>query len=323
MAKIPEVIDPTLTAVDARQVELAAADTYDSTYLGISSIGKSCLRQLWYKFRWASVGAIDNAASVYRLDDGNRCEKVMAGRLRSVPGLDLYSVDTETGKQFGVQFLGGHLRGRVDGVIEGLLQAPKTPHIWENKATKESEVKKLAKLKIAGEKAALKAWNAVYHAAAVLYMRGLDCSRHYMTVCSPGARSAVSVRSSADDAEAERLLAVGEAVVFADRAPPRLSQDPDYFECKWCPALAVCHGNDLGRAHCRSCMHSVVERDGGWSCARWNKSLTLREQHDGCPAHLYLPDMVPGDIAEADDSEEWVEYRLRNGMVWRDGVSQK
>lgn len=319
MAKIPEVIDPTLAAVDAALKKIAETEQYDAAYLGVSYVGRPCLRQSWYRFRWATQG-VDEAPSLRRLEDGRRCEKAMAEQLRYVHALTLQTTCPDDKRQFAVLFLGGHLRGRVDGLIKGLLQAPSTAHVWEHKSTKEAEFKKLAKLKREkGEKAALAAWNEVYRAAATLYLEGLGMSRHYLTVSTPGLREVQSVRSDADPAEAARLLKIAEAIVFADRAPPRLSQDPDYFECRWCPALAVCHGNDLGRSHCRSCMHSTAEQDGTWSCARWNKTLPLADQHQGCPAHLYSPDMVPGEIVAANDAEEWVEYRLRNGMVWKDG----
>lgn len=324
MAKLPEVIDPTLAAMDAALSKIERENAWDSTYLGVSSIGKSCLRQGWYKFRWATLGVIDDPESIKRLEDGNACESIMARRLRYVAGIDLYQFDTETGKQFGVEFLGGHLRGRVDGVIEGLHQAPKTAHAWEHKSVKETDFKKLAKLKREkGEKNALKLWRIEYFSSAQLYMNGLGLERHYMTVTTPGARNDQSVRTDIDPIEAGKLLSFGEAIVFADKAPPRLSQDPEYFECKWCQAFAVCHGNNLARSHCRSCLHSTAERDGTWSCARFNKTLSLTDQREGCPAHLFLPEMVPGSMTSANHEEEWVEYSLRNGMIWRDGVKHE
>ena len=45
---------------------------------------------------------------------------------------------------------------------------------------------------------------------------------------------------------------------------------------------------------------------------------TRREQEAGCAAHLYIPDLVPGE--QIDAGEDWVSYRLPDGTEWRDGV---
>ena len=60
--------------------------------------------------------------------------------------------------------------------------------------------------------------------------------------------------------------------------------------------------------------------DAAWSCARWNKPLSLAEQKAGCPAHLFVPTLVPGEVVDANDEEEWVLYTLHDGREWRDGV---
>jgi hypothetical protein len=46
--------------------------------------------------------------------------------------------------------------------------------------------------------------------------------------------------------------------------------------------------------------------------------LTRREQETGCAAHLYIPDLIPGE--QLDAGEDWVSYRLPDGTEWRDGV---
>ena len=47
--------------------------------------------------------------------------------------------------------------------------------------------------------------------------------------------------------------------------------------------------------------------------------LARREQEAGCAAHLYIPDLVPGE--QVDAGEDWVSYRLPDGSAWRDGVA--
>jgi hypothetical protein len=45
--------------------------------------------------------------------------------------------------------------------------------------------------------------------------------------------------------------------------------------------------------------------------------LSRRDQEAGCAAHLYIPDLVPGE--QVDAGEDWVGYRLADGTTWRDG----
>ena len=51
--------------------------------------------------------------------------------------------------------------------------------------------------------------------------------------------------------------------------------------------------------------------------ARHQAALSRRDQDAGCAAHLYIPDLVPGE--QVDAGEDWVGYRLADGTAWRDG----
>jgi hypothetical protein len=59
--------------------------------------------------------------------------------------------------------------------------------------------------------------------------------------------------------------------------------------------------------------------DAAWSCARWVKPLSTAEQREACPAHLYVPDLVPGEMGEVDEDRETITYTLTDGRIWVDG----
>ena len=141
MVLIPKETDPTLDAIDAQIV--AANPPSSRFYLGASVLGQSCMRQLWYALRWAMVVFFD-ARTLRLFEDGHYTEKQTADRIRMVPGVKLWTHRAD-GQQFGVEAFGGHLRGHKDGVVLGLLQAPKTPHIWEHKSANEKKFKELQK----------------------------------------------------------------------------------------------------------------------------------------------------------------------------------
>ena len=84
----------------------------------------------------------------------------------------------------------------------------------------------------------------------------------------------------------------------------------------------MCWGEEMPRVHCRTCLHATPLLDGnaGWDCARHSKPLSLGEQDAGCPNHLFIPALVPGEQINCSDEEEWIEYRMADGAVWRDGA---
>jgi hypothetical protein len=137
-------------------------------------------------------------------------------------------------------------------------------------------------------------------------------------------------RIETDHAEAIRLFARAERIIkMGEQPPPKLHEDPDAktaFKCRtMCKHLDVCHKYEFSRVSCRTCIHATPETFGDalWSCARWSKPLSLDEQKSGCPAHLFLPSLVPGEIVEANETEEWVLYTLHDGRQWRDGSSRR
>jgi len=356
MVSLPEPTDPTLDAVDAALV--ARRETRFSRRLGASSIGRECERSLWLEFRWAKVPEFDamsikrfedgdrgeaimaerlrmlnpepvDRAAVHDNSHGTYfpgpcLECVEAGwidkdgtPLPTEPVIELCTEDPRTGRQFEFEEIEGHFVFRPDGAILGLLQAPKRWHLWENKVS-EKGPRELSKLKqTIGEKAALKAWSRVYYAQAVIGMWLMGLERCYHTVSSPGMRHTVSCRTEEDDEEAMQLLAKARRIVEAKRAPPKIGEETHYV-CRLCSFRGLCHGDEFGVVHCRSCLHSTPIEKGQWHCQRFGKLLTLETQKEGCPSHKFIPDLVPGEQIDIDEAKEKIYYKLRNGKKWVD-----
>lgn len=288
--------------------------------LGCSEIGNECDRALWYRFRWTSDRQFD-ADTLKLFDDGNHGEAVMAARLRMVNGIEIHTIDSKTGKQFFESACEGHFGGSPDGAIHGLLQAPKTWHVWEHKQVSEKKFNKLKKAVDAfGEKAALRAWDVTYYAQAVLYMHLTQMQRHYLTCSTPGGRNTTSCRTEANPEEAIRLLAKARKIIEAQHAPPRISESATFYKCRFCDHAATCHGDVRPLVNCRTCLHSSPIDSGGWHCARWGEELSIEEQQTACPAHLYIPSMINGMQIDVAEDYSWILYKLRDGSEWRDGV---
>ena len=317
MATLPEIPhDPTLAAMNAA-IEKDGNASPARPYLGMSGIGKPCHRAIWYDFRWASDRYIA-AAGLRAIQDGFVNEDVTAKRLRMIPGIRLWT-EGEDGQQIGCEDLSGHFRGHLDGVIEGLLQAPKTPHVWENKAVNPKKFDVLKKLiSELGEKQALRHWDTTYFAQSQLYMHYQKLTRHYLTENTPGGRDTVTCRTEYDKASAQHYIDLARSIIASEGPPMRMSEDAVHWQCKWCDHHTTCHTPAYPKPTCRSCAHvtPMLDEQGGWHCRQWDDRIPVETQRTGCEAHLYHPDIlhflkpVNGNM-----QQNWVQYQDATGAT--------
>lgn len=280
MAKLPATTDPTLSAADDALV--ATQDRYRRKYLGMSAIGEPCERKLWLSFRWAARETFD-APTLKRFEDGHRTEDLIIARLRLVDGLEIHDRE-EGGGQIACSDFGGHLRGHLDWMCRGLIQAPKAWHVGEMKCS--AKINELGKHKsLLGEKSALQAWNIVYYGQAQMYMMYQNVDRHWLVCTTPGGREWTSVRTEYDPVAAMKLKAKAERIIFTEEAPARIG-DATNFACRWCHFAPICHEKVLPDRACRNCINAEVLREGGWRCAAGNAFGTA------CEAHRWLPSML-------------------------------
>lgn len=262
-----------------------------------------------------------NSVSLKRFEDGHTQEAVMAGRLRLVDGIILETIDPKTGKQFEYTDLNGHLVGKIDGKVTGLLQAPKKLHIWDHKSTSLKKLNEFRKIKAElGEKQTLRKWNIGYYVQAILYMYYEGTDRHYLTVSDSGGRDEDSCRTELDVAFALQMIARGKRIINDPTPPEKISNSKDFWMCRSCTFSGICHDGDMPHRSCRLCVHSSPVENGEYHCARWGKKLTGEEQIAGCPTHLMNPAMVPGEVIEA--TETSITYKLHNGNVWTDSEAK-
>jgi hypothetical protein len=309
MAPIPP---PTSHTVQAIYDAYAASNSeYEAIGISAGTIGKECSRAIWYDFRYVSPPEKLEGRKIRIFRRGDIEETRIIEDLESVGAV-------VTDRQAKVRAVGGHIRGKIDGQVSGLTEAPKTVHVLECKSSNDKNFKPLKKNGV--EKA-----KPEHYATMQLYMhlRGLD--RAFYACTNKNDEEYYSERVKYDAAAALRLLAKGESIIRSDDPPAKISEKPDFFMCKWCRHAPVCHEGAWPRVNCRTCLRSTPEMSGdaAWSCSRWNKPLSLEEQKAGCPTHLFLSGLVPGAQVDSSDEEEWVSYVLKDGTTWRDGGQEK
>lgn len=315
MAELEPVESPTVTAYYAGLVAAEVRDDFHPR-LSASSLGDECSAKLWHAFRWTHAPEVFDGRKLSIFTTGNVWEDRLVTNLRAA-GMEVEAFDIATGEQFRIVFAGGHASGRTDGKILGVVEAPKTWHVLECKSHNHKSFTALKREKVEKSKPSHFAQMQTY-----MHHQGLTRALY------------VAVNKNDDEVYIERidyrldvaldLVAKAERIVTADRPPPRLHDDPSAkmaWQCKFCPALAVCHEGAFARSHCRTCLHATAEMDGDgrWTCARWAKDLSLDEQKAGCPNHLFIPDLVPGEQIDADEAAETITYRMADGSTWVDG----
>ena len=310
--------DPTLEQIDLATVQSNASKIRKPPYLGASTIGDLCERKLWLNLRMAKPEQF-TAPQLYRFEDGYRAEDIMANRFARA-GFNVKTVDPATGFQYGISLVDGHLRGRIDGRITGLLQAPQTEHVWEVKSCDEKKQAELEKLKNQfGEKEALKEWNVLYYAQAILYMHALNLTRHYLVCTSAGARNTIAIRTESNPDYANKLIVKAERIKNSNQLPCGLGENA--YQCKMCNFHSLCYENHVAKANCRTCLHSTPATDGEWQCVKFgNQNIPQNFQEKGCDEHLFIPSLIPyAKPIGANQEQNWVEYQKADGATFKNG----
>jgi len=245
-AMIPiDTRDPTLELIRS-EIVVRQKQEKPREYIGASSIGDECARKLWYQLRMPQAADTFDAATLMRFDDGHRTEALLIERMR-LAGLSVIDRD-DTGEQLRFSHCGGLIAGHIDGLVTGLVQAPKKTHIFEAKCVGDRVFSAFCKLRgTVFEKDVLRSWNMKYYVQAQLYMHfskqfhSSFIDRHYTIVASAGGRDMQSCRTEYDRETALRYIDRAERIAVADREPPRMSDKPDFWLCRMCQFNKECH----------------------------------------------------------------------------------
>ena len=272
-------------------------------HLGGSQIGNSCERALWYQFRHADRPHFQGR-QLRLFQTGDREEERIVQNLRDI-GVTVWDRDPETGKQIRFTACAGHFALSLDGVAEGLPES-KQPHNLEFKTMNDKNFKAL---KAKG----LEEAKPVYYAQAQVGMHLSGLQRCAFIVVNKNDDEMYMERIHYDPAVGMKLVAKAESIIFAEQPPSRISNDPAWFECKFCAFHNVCHMGKLPEVNCRTCARATPERDGDgrWSCAAG------REFGKVCEGHIFNPYVMPWPVEDA--GENWISYLTEDGEVIRNG----
>jgi hypothetical protein len=311
MVALPPEANSTLKSID----EAIAANHQGRRQNRLSGgqIGKPCERAIFYDFRWVTPPETFSARTLRIFESGHIAETRVIKWLRDA-GLNVEDRNPETGDQFEYTSCDGHFVGKLDGIVTGVKEAPKTPHVLEIKSMNDKNFSQLKKHGLAVAK-------PEYLAQIQSYLHISGHTRALFIAVNKNDDELYSERLHYDAAHATALMARAERIKAANEPLAKLTEDPQAFICRFCSSAPVCHlqGGVVPR-NCRTCLHSEPFRQGpAWFCHRHEMILGLDDQKLGCPKHLFLPGLIPGEQVDADQAAETVTYRLADGTTWVDG----
>ena len=316
MTALPETTQPTVDAIwRAREAENANRPQYEGYGISASKLGKECDRELWYDLRWASDPETFDGRKLRIFERGNIEEDRVVEDLKRA-GLTVDEVDPNTGRQWRFSLARGFLRGKADGRVTGVIEAPKARHTLEIKSAKASDWRGVKKHGLRKHKP--DHWHQLHSG-----MAGLGDDRGLYVMVNKDTEEILTERLHFEPAEMTKQEARVERLLDDHTGPQRIADDPAAFACRFCKHSDVCHQAKPARRHCRTCAFFTFTSDGNGHCERFEKPRRPDAQHRGseCPAHLFLPALVAGEQIDADPEAETITYAMHDGSEWTDGAT--
>lgn len=248
-------------------------------HLGASVIGHECAAFVWFAFRWVKF-EIFNGRMLRLFERGNLEETRIIGWLRGI-GFKVWEVDPDTQKQFRIWGVQGHYGGSADSV--GIAPYfPDLPMLLEFKTHN------------------TKSFTNLINKASVVLAK----PRHFAQMCSYGKHFGfkyglyIAVNKNDDDIYPEiveldwnlahDLTNKAQDIIEAKFRPPRISDNPAFYECKYCSFAGICHYNEPVEKNCRSCKMAAPVDDAQWHCSRWQTIIPKDALAKGCEFHVSI-----------------------------------
>ena len=212
-------------------------------YLGASRLGESCSRKLQYEYRKTPPDEPLPGKTVRIFAAGHVFEDLAIEWLR-LAGFELFT-RRQNGHQFGFSVAGGRIRGHVDGIINAVPAAMNLPcpMLWECKSLNDKSWKDTAKRGVAKSKPVYAAQMSTYQAYMEGSIPGISCNPALFTAINKDTAELLFELVPFDAALAQKVSDRAVMILKATACGeilPRISRDPEHFECTFCPYHERC-----------------------------------------------------------------------------------
>lgn len=251
-------------------------------HLGPSALGKDCMREIWYKFRWCHFST--PSARMQRLFNRGHTEEARFKALLKITGVQFSTRRVEYTSDNGLYAMTSDgLMRRVPGLERETLVVP------EFKTYNDKRFKQLVKNGV--EKS-----DPYYYDQCQAYLQKSDAKLCLFLAVNKNDDALHAEWIEQQEAWQNTLEQKAKLIIKTDTPPPKISDDPVFFKCKMCDVKDVCHKNAQPLINCRTCAHWGSD-DVGSFCTSWEASLV---DESGCERHAYNPHLVPAEFDGGD-----------------------
>ena len=239
-------------------------------YLGMTSLGHICDRYLWLSFRWAYY----NTGTPQTKRIRNKLaleEKIVIQELEELGMTVSYSGDEK--KRYHDST--GHCVGYCQGFVTDVPTAEKTEHVLIIKSLSEKVFTQIRRFGV--YRASPK-----YYCLALILMQMSKKKRAFFVLTNRNNEERYYERISYEPNAAKMVEQRGEVIIGSASPPARISEKPEWYQCRGCSAKDVCFKAVQARISCRTCGQATIIHDGTWRCETSGQVLTEEDQDDAC-----------------------------------------
>lgn len=263
-------------------------------WIGASMIGHPCRRYVAYSFRCAFHNAF-KGQTLRIFDNGNAAEDRIVADIEAPGKIKVSDRQRQLDLEGGL----GHVGVTLDGVVfENCQYGVLEMKTMNSKGFKELEAKGVLQAKR-------------QHYCQMQFGMRITGLMHALYVAENKDTNELHVEYVRYNPDAADMLAATALSVLGGSEQVRCNESPEWFECKWCSAYGICHGDAFPRVHCLTCCHSTPVEGGQWKCELYQQPIPKDSLPAGCPEHVYIPWMI--SLPVEGWGEYWVTYRLPNG----------
>ena len=278
-------------------------------HLGASTIGHECDFYLWLNFRWANKTFFDER--ILRLFNRGHLEEAHFIAMCKAAELEIW-YETEEGGQFVFSNFGGHFGSALDAVIK-IPELGNTPAYAEFKTHNDKSFKSLDKKGLllskprhyAQMQVCMNEYNLLY---GVYFAVNKNDDEIYIEIIER------------DEASVDANLKKAINIIFTTKAPKKISNRSNWWQCVYCDKKDICHNNTLPEINCRTCIQLRPMESGGWYCKHQSMLRDTGDQFLGCEKHIFNPELFSGvPLVRKSTTENYIELKLPNGSVVKHG----
>lgn len=252
------------------------------SHLGASLLGKKCKRDIWYSFRWVKEPKFEGR--MIRLFNRGHMEEPRLVALLRQAGMTTWTA-TDQGKQFRFSNCNGHYGGSLDCVVKGVVGYEDIPMLSEFKTHSEKSFNKLVMVGVVNAK--------FEHFVQMNQYMGHYKLTHALYLAVNKNNDELYAEIVEFDEEAFNYdVTLAQTISHSKKLPTKINKDPNFWVCRYCDNLGICHKNEPIRPTCRTCQHVVMVDGGKWLCNLKDRiELSKEMQYNGCSSRIQLEEI--------------------------------